>query len=145
MSAKGIKSERKIKTAADLEQLWNAYKKQCDENKAITHEFSQKLGEFVSVYLNKPITYTIEGFCAFVGISRDAFYSNYAAKDPWAGKVTRMRLDCEIDTRRKFETGNIPTQLAGLWMSRYGYGQIEAEAHAADIVDEWIAGVQEDE
>ena len=32
-----------------------------------------------------------------------------------------MREECEIDARRKFETGMIPSQLAGLWMSNYGY------------------------
>ena len=32
-----------------------------------------------------------------------------------------MREECEVDARMKFETGQIPTQLAGLWMSNYGY------------------------
>ena len=35
--------------------------------------------------------------------------------------VTRMREECETDAREKFEVGAIPTQLAGLWMSKYGY------------------------
>ena len=32
-----------------------------------------------------------------------------------------MREECEIDAREKFELGVIPSQLAGLWMSNYGY------------------------
>ena len=35
--------------------------------------------------------------------------------------VTRMKEECEIDAREKFELGVIPSQLAGLWMSRHGY------------------------
>ena len=35
--------------------------------------------------------------------------------------VTRMKEECEVDARSKFELGIIPTQLAGLWMSHYGY------------------------
>ena len=35
--------------------------------------------------------------------------------------VTRIREECEADARRKFELQVIPSQLAGLWMSKYGY------------------------
>ena len=67
------------------------------------------------------MTYTIEGFCVFAGISRQAFYKDYADNRRYVDIVTRMREECEIDARMKFETGVIPTQLAGLWMSKYGY------------------------
>ena len=32
-----------------------------------------------------------------------------------------MREECEVDARKKFELQIIPSQLAGLWMSNYGY------------------------
>ena len=32
-----------------------------------------------------------------------------------------MKEECEFDARGKFEQGTIPTQLSGLWMSKYGY------------------------
>ncbi|GHU90975.1 hypothetical protein FACS1894202_11660 [Clostridia bacterium] len=35
--------------------------------------------------------------------------------------VTRIREACEVDARKKFELGVIPSQLSGLWMSKYGY------------------------
>ena len=33
----------------------------------------------------------------------------------------RIREECEVDARKKFETGQLPGKLAGLWMSKYGY------------------------
>ena len=35
--------------------------------------------------------------------------------------VTRMREECEVDARMRFELGVIDTKLAPLWMSRHGY------------------------
>jgi hypothetical protein len=32
-----------------------------------------------------------------------------------------MREECEVDAREKFELGIVPTALAALWMSKYGY------------------------
>ena len=41
-----------------------------------------------------------------------------------------MREECEVDARTKFEIGAIPSQLAGLWMSNYGYTtKTEAKAN----------------
>lgn len=57
----------------------------------------------------------------FAGITRSSFYRNYAEVEEFKDTVTRMREECEVDTRSKFELGMIPTQLAGLWMSNYGY------------------------
>ena len=71
--------------------------------------------------MKRSITYTIEGFCAFAGISRQSFYERYAENEKFADIVTRMREEAEIDARKKFELQIIPSQLAGLWMSKYGY------------------------
>ena len=137
------KSVRKIESVEKLENLWEEYKAECDNYLAQSHEFSQRNGEFVSKKLNKAITYTLEGFCVFVGLSRNAFYESYTKEEPWLGVVTRMREECEIDARRKFETGQIPSQLSGLWMSRHGYGTLAAETEASNLVDEWVRGVME--
>ena len=67
------------------------------------------------------MTYTIEGFCVFAGIPRSAFYDTYAEKKRYSDIVTRMKEECEVDARKKFELQVIPSQLAGLWMSKYGY------------------------
>lgn len=112
---------RKFKSVKALEDAWEEYKNYCDKRMVLTHDFSSKNSEFVSKKLQKSVTYTIEGFCVYAGISRAAFYERYANHEKFADTVTRMREECEIDAREKFELGIVPSQLAGLWMSNYGY------------------------
>ena len=112
---------RKFKTVKALEEAWEEYKAWCNNQTVLTHEFSSKNSEFVSKELKRSITYTIEGFCVYVGISRAAFYEYYAALERFVDIVTRMKEECEIDARMKFELGVIDPKLAGLWMSKHGY------------------------
>lgn len=112
---------RKFQSVKQLEEAWEAYKKECDNQLVLTHDFSSKNSEFVSKELRRSVTYTIEGFCVFAGISRAQFYETYADMKPYADTVTRIREECEVDARKKFELQIIPSQLAGLWMSRHGY------------------------
>lgn len=112
---------RKFSTVKALEETWEEYKDNCNNRTVLTHDFSSKNSEFVSAELRRSVTYTIEGFCVYAGISRAAFYERYADNEKYADIVTRMREECEIDAREKFELGAIPSQLAGLWMSKYGY------------------------
>lgn len=114
-------AQKKIASAKKMEELWAAYKEDCNNQMVLTHDFSSKNSEFVSKELKRSITYTIEGFCVFVGISRQAFYENYAGDKRYIDIVTRIREECEVDARKKFELQVIPSQLAGLWMSKYGY------------------------
>lgn len=112
---------RKFKTPKALEQAWEDFKMHCDDKKVLAHEFSAKNSEFVSKELKKSITYSIEGFCIFVKMPRSIFYSTYAEDKRYSDIVTRIREECEVDAREKFELGCIPTQLAPLWMGKYGY------------------------
>lgn len=112
---------RKIKTVKALEESWEEYKNYCDNQTVLSHEFSAKNSEFVSANLKRSITYTIEGFCVFIGLARSKFYETYGEDERFRDMVTRMREECELDARRKFELQMIPSQLAGLWMSHYGY------------------------
>ena len=112
---------RKIKSAKALEEAWTEYKEYCDNQTVLTHEFSAKSSKFVSTELRKCITYTIEGFCVYIGLARSRFYETYANDERFRDIVTRMKDECEVDARRKFELQLIPSQLAGLWMSKHGY------------------------
>lgn len=115
-------SKRRFERPEDLEAAWEEYKAFCDNQNVITHEFSAKNSQFVTATLKRAITYTIEGFCVYSGISRVQFYETYAnGNEEYANIVARMREECEVDARAKFELGLIPTQLAGLWMSKHGY------------------------
>lgn len=112
---------RKFKSVKALAEAWGAYKTYCDNQMVLTHDFSSKNSEFVSSELRRSITYTIEGFCVYAGISRSSFYEIYGKDERFSDIVTRMKEECEVDARKKFELQVIPAQLAGLWMSKYGY------------------------
>ena len=112
---------RQFKTPGELKAAWDWYKADCDNQLVLTHDFSAKNSEFVSKELRRSITYTIEGFCDYIDISRQAFYETYSNDEEFVDIVTRIRESCEVDARKKFELGVIPSQLAGLWMSKHGY------------------------
>ncbi len=112
---------RKFSNVKALEKSWEEYKKYCDNQMVLTHDFSSKNSEFVSKELRRSVTYTIEGFCTYIKISRSTFYEIYGKDKKFSDIVTRMKEECEVDARKKFELSVIPPQLAGLWMSKYGY------------------------
>ena len=114
-------SKRKIESPEQMEQLWEKYKDYCDNYQVTQTEFSGKESRFVEGTVKKPITYTIEGFCVYIGLARSKFYETYAESEEYRDIVTRMRDESEADVRKKFETGTIPTQLSALWMSKFGY------------------------
>lgn len=121
---------RKFSSVKALEDAWEEYKDYCDNRTVLTHDFSSKNSEFVSAKLKRSVTYTIEGFCVFARISRSKFYETYAEDEKFRDTVTRMREECEIDAREKFELGIVPSQLAGLWMSNYGYStKVESDVN----------------
>ncbi len=144
----------KISSAKAMKEMWEAYKADCDNQMVLTHDFSSKNSEFVTAELKRSITYTIEGFCVFADISRTAFYNNYANNKKYVDIVTRMQEECEVDARKKFELGVIPSQLAGLWMSKHGYstktetnlsGTLNAEITKLDKLIEQLDGGEEQE
>ena len=113
--------KRKFGSAAALEKAWLEYKDYCDKKTVVTTSFSQKSGEFVTAVIPHPITYTIKGFCAFVGMTESGFYDLYDKDEKLVLVIARMKQDCENDAREKFENGTIDSRLAGLWMSHYNY------------------------
>lgn len=127
----GMGRSRKINSVKRMEDLWEAYKADCENQMVLTHDFSSKNSEFVSKELRRSITYTIEGFCVFAGIARSNFYETYAADARFRDIVSRMKEECEVDARKKFELQMIPSQLAPLWMSKHGYS-VKTEQSTAD-------------
>ena len=128
-------SKRKIESPEQMEQLWEKYKDYCDNYQVTQTEFSGKESRFVEGTVKKPITYTIEGFCVYIGLARSKFYETYADSEEYRDIVTRMRDESEADVRNKFETGTIPTQLSALWMSKFGYAtkqQTDVNASMSD-------------
>nr|DAG28811.1 MAG TPA: DNA packaging protein gp3 [Bacteriophage sp.] len=115
---------RKISSPEEMENLWEEYKRYCDNIEVNQTQFSGKESTFVTAKVKKSISYTLEGFCVYIGIARSKFYQTYDNDPDYGDIVTRIREESENDVRKKFETGCIPSQLSGLWMSRYdGYNQ----------------------
>ena len=115
------KGRQRFFKAEELEEAWEEFKNFCDNNHETVHEFSQRNGEFISSDLRKKITYTVLGFCNYLKLSRTTFYEYYRDNPEFKDVIERIQDECEIDARRKFETGVIPHQIAPLWMSNYGY------------------------
>lgn len=115
-----------------FEEKWEEYKHYCDEKMVLMTEFSQKNSEFVTDYKKKYISYTIEGFCVYLRLARQNFYATYAESPKYHDIVTRIKEECEVDVREKFETECINPRLAGLWMSRYDNYKIKQEVELPD-------------
>lgn len=125
---------RKFGSAAALEKAWENYKEYCDSKTVTTTAFAQKSGQFVTAVVPHPITYTIKGFCAFAGLTEAAFYDLYNKEEKLEPVIARMKQDCEIDAREKFENGTLDSRLAGLWMSNYGY-TTKTDSNVSNSVD----------
>ncbi len=133
---------RKFKTPQALAQAWEEYKAWCSDRRVLTHDFSSKNSEFVSAELRRSVTCTIEGFCVWAGLARSAFYGHYTDTGRYADIVTRMREECEVDARMKFELGVIDPRLAALWMGKYGY-TAKAETELSGALPVVISGEDE--
>lgn len=132
---------RKIKSPKALEELWLEYKDYCNNRTVVTTAFSQKSGEFVTAIIPKPVTYNIKGFCNFIGLTERDFYAVYDKDDKFQSVIVRMKEECEVDAREKFENGTLDSRLAGLWMSNYGYTtstKVEADVSPVVIKDDVV-------
>ena len=123
---------RKFKTVNQLEKAWTAYKADCDSRWVVTHGFSAANSEFVTECLMRGITYTVKGFCLWCGLARSTFYQSYGANERFSDIITRIKDECEVDAREKFELGMLDPRLAFLWMSRFGYGS--GEKHGIVVI-----------
>ena len=110
---------KKFRTPTELERAWENYKAHCDGHMVVQRMVED--GRERRIEMSRPLTYTIEGFCAYVRISRQGFHKTYSGNAQYAAVYERIKDECEVDARQKFETGQIPSKLAGLWMARYGY------------------------
>ena len=131
---------RKIRSAKALADAWEEFKLSCDNTttrKLVETTVRDADGEVhteTEQEVLTPISYTIVGFCVFLGISKAAWYSTYEKDPRFLDIVARVHSECEQDVRSKFERGVINTRLAPLWMSKYGYGaKVETtQEHKAD-------------
>lgn len=115
------KEYKKKLTPKTMWERWVEFKEYCDKKTVVRTEFSQKTGEFITAVIPAPITYTIKGYCVFIGMTEANFYATYDKNEKFELVIARMKAECEVDAREKFENNTINSRLAGLWMSHYGY------------------------
>lgn len=126
-----------------LEALWEQYKDHCDHQTVLTYNYNASSRQYIPQELQKCITYTIEGFCVYVGLSRTVFRERYERDPKYSDLVTRMREECEVDAWNKFELQQLPPQLAGRWMDRYTAAAQETESNSTlDRILEAVADVE---
>lgn len=111
----------RIKSPMQMLKLWEKYKTICDNKSVVVFDHNKKTGEYDINEIIRPITYTIKGFAVFLGMTERNFYSTYNENPKFQYVIARVREECEVNTREKFELGLINPKLAGLWMSKYGY------------------------
>ena len=128
---------RKIKTPKKMWELWEEYKSYCDNRVIKKTAFCNKMGIFVTEEIPACVTYTLKGFCIYVNIAYQKISETYDKDPAFRDVLTRMREECEVDAREKFEFGAIPDRLAPLWMAKYGYSTKEEQEvkESVTIVD----------
>ena len=122
-------ARRKISSPKALAKMWEEYKAYCDSytiKQMVDTTYTDDNGTTTSTKVEKdvlsPITYTKIAFLKHIGITRQSFHVTYEQDPAYADTVELISMECEIDARRKFETEQVNSRLAALWMSNYGYG-----------------------
>ena len=141
-----------IQSPDELLNLWNEYKTYCDNKPATITEFSNRLGDFVTKTVIKPISYTIEGFAVFCGLSRQSFYDTYINPDSEINKrfnsafadiLSHVRDECIMDIKGKLEQGVIDSKLAGIMLGRYKDMFVLPSVAKDDVLEQTLSKVQE--
>lgn len=113
--------KRVIPSVKVMAEKWEEFKNACDTKVRVVTSVSKKTGEIVEASMPCPVTYTLKGFCLYVGITEQALNATYWSDPKFFELLSRMKMECEIDAREKFEQGYIDPKLAALWMGHFGY------------------------
>jgi hypothetical protein len=108
-------------TPKTMEKKFEEYKHHCETRTVLKTDFSAKLGQHITTEIPAPVSCDIKGFFGYMGMTPQAFYATYDKDPNFDSVIARIKLACENSKREGFEQGRIPSQLAGLWMSNYGY------------------------
>ena len=113
---------RKIGCPEEMQTLWEEYKCDCDNHMVRRSQYDKDTRRVNNILVYAPRTYTIKGFCIFVGITESSFERTYRSDELYSDILELMDMETEIDARGKFEDGSLNAKLAALWMGRHkGY------------------------
>ena len=133
----------KFRTPKSMWDAWCDYKVDCDGRTKKQTTFSQREGRHITEEVPAPVSYSIRGFCVWIGMTEQNFYATYkdSNKDKFECVIARMLTECEIDTKEKLETARIEPRLAGLLLSKYGYSTTVEQKTDFTNIDKLIEGI----
>ena len=134
---------RKIGCPEEMQTLWEEYKLECDNHMVCRSQYNKDTGRVDNVFMCAPRTYTIKGFCIFVGLTESSFDRTYRSDELYSDILELMDMETEIDARGKFEDGSINAKLAALWMGRHKGYSVKQETEVKSAVPVIISGEED--
>ncbi len=133
-------------TPDEIEKRWEKYKAKCDGNvkkrqvtTTTTDADGNKVKETTVSNVLAPLTYTIDGFCLFLPLSR-RLWADYREDEDYAEVCERIEDECKDNARARFEDGTLNTRLAGIWLGRYPEYRTQQETKITGGVPVVISG-----
>lgn len=133
-------------TPDEIEKRWEKYKAKCDNNvkkrqvtTTTTDADGKKVKETTVSDVLAPLTYTIDGFCLFLPLSR-RLWADYREDEDYADICERIEDECKDNVRGRFEDGTLNTRLAGIWLGRYPEYRTQQETKISGGVPVVISG-----
>lgn len=133
-------------TPDEIEKRWEKYKAKCDGNvkkrqvtTTTTDADGKKVKETTVSDVLAPLTYTIDGFCLFLPLSR-RLWADYREDEDYAEICERIEDECKDNARARFEDGTLNTRLAGIWLGRYPEYRTQQETKITGGVPVVISG-----
>ena len=112
--------KRKIGCPEEMAALWDEYKFECDTHTTLKSYVDN--GMLSNIEVNTPRTYTIKGFCLYIGMTESNFHNVYKKDELYSDVIEMIDMEIELDARGKFEDGSLNAKLAPLWMAHHkGY------------------------
>ena len=133
----------KFRTPKAMYDAWCEYKEYCDGKTKFVTTFSQRESRHITEEVPAPVSYSIKGFCNWIGMTYENFNLTYekSNSDRFNHVIARMLSECEIDTKEKLETARIEPRLAGLLLSKYGYSTTVEQKTDFTNIDKLIEGI----
>lgn len=136
-------------TPDEIAKKWEKYKLKCDNNVKRRQKTVKTVGddgvehkEIVKWDELAPLTYTVDGFCVFLPLSR-RLWGQYREHEDYQEICEMIDDECKTNARARFEDGTLNTRLAGIWLGRYPEYRTQQETKISGGVPVVITGESE--
>nr|DAL57414.1 MAG TPA_asm: Terminase small subunit [Caudoviricetes sp.] len=136
-------------TPDEIAEKWEKYKLKCDNNVKRRQKTVKTVGddgvehkEIIKWDELAPLTYTVDGFCVFLPLSR-RLWGQYRENEDYQEICEMIDDECKTNARARFEDGTLNTRLAGIWLGRYPEYRTQQETKISGGVPVVITGESE--